>query len=331
MTEFALSHLFLSKLTLGNGAVFSLRRIHQEAGSSLLLRYSYYPHQQMINIYGGGKSSLFVCVGNSKLAQQQWGTLAYLNNTSQPNHEQNHEQNPELSWVIPYLSKTKEYRSHLGRGEVGCGRIARYNVHDVITSNELRAPNTLAHALYICNLWFHERGGGLLEQPRGFFPLKATSMKGFESNLVAHSSHPVDHLVVVRGLLLTVERAHCLLEWDYKIGWLVGALAASVFVLTLLLITVAVCRCRNQVRPEKCNLGNPRLAGSSFSKDPSRYTDPPTKIDFQFREVPGRAATPEILSGQHQHIYERVDRYLAPTTCKTYNGLTSPQTEGRAV
>nr|CAD7568988.1 unnamed protein product [Timema californicum] len=328
MTEFALSHLFLSKLTLGNGAVFSLRRIHQEAGSSLLLRYSYYPHQQ-----------------------------AYLNNTSQPNHEQNHEQNPELSW---YLSKTKEYRSHLGRGEVGCGRIARYNVHDVITSNELRAPNTLAHALYICNLWFHERGGGLLEQPRGFFPLKATSMKGFESNLVAHSSHPVDHLVVVRGLLLTVERAHCLLEWDYKIGWLVGALAASVFVLTLLLITVAVCRCRNQVRPEKCNLGNPRLAGSSFSKDPSRYTDPPTKIDFQFREVPGRAATPEILSGQHQHIYERVDRYLAPTTCKkavslksrplklglfldgalnsrgvepriAYNGLTSPQTEGRAV
>nr|CAD7400626.1 unnamed protein product [Timema cristinae] len=103
---------------------------------------------------------------------------------------------------------------------------------------------------------------------------------------------------------------------DYKIGWLVGALAASVFVLTLLLITVAVCRCRNQARPEKCNLGNPRLAGSSFSKDPSRYTDPPSKIDFQFREVPGRAATTETLSGQHQHIYERVDRYLAPTTCK---------------
>nr|CAD7203601.1 unnamed protein product [Timema douglasi] len=111
-------------------------------------------------------------------------------------------------------------------------------------------------------------------------------------------------------------------EWKcyhphYKIGWLVGALAASVFVLTLLLITVAVCRCRNQVRPEKCNLGNPRLAGSSFSKDPSRYTDPPSKIDFQFREIPGRAATPETLSGQHQHIYERVDRYLAPTTCKS--------------
>nr|CAD7463209.1 unnamed protein product [Timema tahoe] len=104
---------------------------------------------------------------------------------------------------------------------------------------------------------------------------------------------------------------------DNKIGWLVGALAASVFVLTLLLITVAVCRCRNQARPEKCNLGNPRLAGSSFSKDPSRYTDPPSKIDFQFREVPGRTASPETLSGQHQHIYERVDRYVAPTTCKS--------------
>nr|CAD7404792.1 unnamed protein product [Timema poppensis] len=158
---------------------------------------------------------------------------------------------------------------------------------------------------------------------RGLFPEVDALISNTKKILLRSPTSIQLFNTVVSGLALTPHLFRYMMckstrvYLDYKIGWLVGALAASVFVLTLLLITVAVCRCRNQVRPEKCNLGNPRLAGSSFSKDPSRYTDPPSKIDFQFREIPGRAATPETLSGQHQHIYERVDRYLAPTTCKS--------------
>ena len=114
----------------------------------------------------------------------------------------------------------------------------------------------------------------------------------------------------------------CSFVSDEKLGWLIGVLAAMVLLLTVLLVSVAVCRCRKQNSLEKTGLGNPVLSGNTGDKkNTDRYADSPSKINFQFRENPGRTATnPDAAvstSTTPQHIYERVDRYVSPATCKS--------------
>jgi len=115
----------------------------------------------------------------------------------------------------------------------------------------------------------------------------------------------------------------CFLFSDEKLSWLVGVLAAMVLILTMVLVVVSVCKCRKQKSANKSGLGNPVLSGQSGDKkSPDRYTDSPTKINFQFREASGRnVPTPfpasEVPGTTPQHIYERVDRYVSPTTCKS--------------
>jgi hypothetical protein len=114
---------------------------------------------------------------------------------------------------------------------------------------------------------------------------------------------------------------------DEKLSWLVGVLAAMVLILTVVLVAVFVCKCRKQKSANRNGLGNPVLSGQSGDKkNPDRYTDSPTKINFQFRETAGRAVptpapTPETsvapAPSTPQHIYERVDRYVSPATCKS--------------
>ncbi|XP_069694439.1 titin-like [Periplaneta americana] len=105
---------------------------------------------------------------------------------------------------------------------------------------------------------------------------------------------------------------------DEKLSWLVGVLAAMVLILTVLLLIVSVCRCRRNKCENKAGLGNPVLPGQSGGQNnPNRYTDPPAKINFQFRENPGRGPAPAPPTTSPQHIYERVDRYVSPTTCKS--------------
>jgi hypothetical protein len=93
-----------------------------------------------------------------------------------------------------------------------------------------------------------------------------------------------------------------------------------VLILTLALVAMFVCKCRKQESENRGGLGNPVLSGNSGDKrSPDRYTDSPTKINFQFRDTAGRnvpssdASTPTTSP---QHIYERVDRYASPATCK---------------
>ncbi|PNF21120.1 hypothetical protein B7P43_G05075 [Cryptotermes secundus] len=110
---------------------------------------------------------------------------------------------------------------------------------------------------------------------------------------------------------------------DEKLGWLVGVLAAMVLILTVVVVAMFVCKCRKQESTNKNGLGNPVLSGQSGDKkSPDRYTDSPTKINFQFGETAGQTisaptAAPEIPSTTPQHIYERVDRYVSPTTSKS--------------
>jgi hypothetical protein len=116
----------------------------------------------------------------------------------------------------------------------------------------------------------------------------------------------------------------CLISFsDEKLGWLVGVLAAMVLILTIVVVAMFVCKCQKQKSANKNGLGNPVLSGQSGDKkSPDRYTDSPTKINFQFGETAGRTvstptAEPEIPVTTPQHIYERVDRYVSPTTCKS--------------
>jgi hypothetical protein len=116
----------------------------------------------------------------------------------------------------------------------------------------------------------------------------------------------------------------CLISFsDEKLGWLVGVLAAMVLILTVVVVAMFVCKCKKQKSADKNGLGNPVLTGQSGDKkNPDRYTDSPTKINFQFGETAGRnistpTATPESSVTTPQHIYERVDRYVSPTTCKS--------------
>ncbi|XP_021916649.1 uncharacterized protein LOC110828336 isoform X3 [Zootermopsis nevadensis] len=110
---------------------------------------------------------------------------------------------------------------------------------------------------------------------------------------------------------------------DEKLSWLVGVLAAMVLILTLVLVAVFVCKCRKQKSADRSGLGNPVLSGQSRDKkNPDRYTDSPTKINFQFRETAGRAVptptpAPETPVATPHHIYERVDRYVSPVTSKS--------------
>ncbi|KAJ9584834.1 hypothetical protein L9F63_020821, partial [Diploptera punctata] len=103
---------------------------------------------------------------------------------------------------------------------------------------------------------------------------------------------------------------------DEKLSWLVGVLAAMVLLLTVLLVAAVVCRCRKQNSLDKNGLGNPVLSGNSGDKkNADRYADSPSKINFQFEETPGNS-TPAVTANP-QHIYERVDRYVSPVTCKS--------------
>jgi hypothetical protein len=126
-----------------------------------------------------------------------------------------------------------------------------------------------------------------------------------------------------RSLYLKIENCSLLSFSDEKLSWLVGVLAAMVLILTVVLVTVFVCKCKKQKSATRNGLGNPVLSGQSGDKkNPDRYTDSPTKINFQFRETAGRtvpapATTPEIPAATPQHIYERVDRYVSPATCKS--------------
>lgn len=110
---------------------------------------------------------------------------------------------------------------------------------------------------------------------------------------------------------------------DEKLSWLVGVLATVVIILTVVLVSVFVCKCRKRKSANRNGLGNPVLSGQSGDKkNPDRYTDSPTKINFQFRETAGQAVptpapTPEAPVATPQHIYERVDRYVSPATCKS--------------
>lgn len=92
-----------------------------------------------------------------------------------------------------------------------------------------------------------------------------------------------------------------------------------VLILTAVLVAVFVCKCRKQKSENKGGLGNPVLSGHSGDKrSPDRYTDSPTKINFQFRETAGRnVPTPDVPTTTPPHIYERVDRYVSPATCKS--------------
>jgi hypothetical protein len=96
-----------------------------------------------------------------------------------------------------------------------------------------------------------------------------------------------------------------------------------VLILTIVVVALFVCRCQKKKSADKNGLGKPVLSGQSGDKkSPDRYTDSPTKINFQFGETAGRnvstpTASPEIPVTTSQHIYERVDRYVSPTTCKS--------------
>jgi len=106
---------------------------------------------------------------------------------------------------------------------------------------------------------------------------------------------------------------------DEKLSWLVVVLAAMVLILTVVLVVVFVCKRRKQESENRTGLGNPVLSGHSGDKrSPDRYTDSPTKINFQFRDTAGRnVPSPEVPTTTPQHIYERVDRYVSPATCKS--------------
>ena len=92
-----------------------------------------------------------------------------------------------------------------------------------------------------------------------------------------------------------------------------------VLILTVVLVAVFVCKCRTNKSENRPGLGNPVISRQSGDKrSPDRYTDSPTKINFQFRDTTGRnAPTPEIPTTTPQHIYERVDRYVSPATSKS--------------
>jgi hypothetical protein len=123
---------------------------------------------------------------------------------------------------------------------------------------------------------------------------------------------------ICRFFNLNNENCNVIYFPDEKLSWLVGVLAAMVLILTVVLVAVFVCKCRKQNSESKGGLGNPVLSGHSGDKrNPDRYTDSPTKINFQFRETAGRPVpTPEVPTTT-PHIYERVDRYVTPATCKS--------------
>ncbi|XP_066997188.2 uncharacterized protein [Anabrus simplex] len=102
-------------------------------------------------------------------------------------------------------------------------------------------------------------------------------------------------------------------EPERMMDWLVGVLGGLVLLLTLLFIGMLVCKYRNKNKRELAD-PPPELPATGVIKGLTRYTEPPSKINFLFGEPPVKPA-PETTPEPH-HIYEQVG-YLTPTTSKS--------------
>ncbi|KAK7867813.1 hypothetical protein R5R35_008258 [Gryllus longicercus] len=106
---------------------------------------------------------------------------------------------------------------------------------------------------------------------------------------------------------------------DKTMDWIVGVLAGLVLLLTIVIIVILVCKRKSSNSSKsKDGLGNPTLHADTEKKNPSRYTEAPSKINFQFGEGSlTTGSTPSQQTSDSHHIYEPVDRYLSPTTNKS--------------